>query len=157
MKITNLFDDDDYDKISELNEKVDENKISIIECDFEQNKELLSSIYYHGGKSDKIVEIKNCGFKGKLAKDSHYIDGFLASKDSPKLYVQSCHFDNNWKQMASKDLIIFNEVSTFKSLRSLNIVIICSLVVVFAFLLLIITIFNSKRKQSNICDESLIL
>lgn len=88
LKIAHIFEGDETEKSvkmissSQFDKNDNERKILVTYSIFEQNKESLSSIYYLGGKNNEIVQIKNCGFKGKLSTKSHYIDGSLLKKNN---------------------------------------------------------------------------
>ncbi|KAK8837216.1 hypothetical protein M9Y10_036645 [Tritrichomonas musculus] len=135
----------------EVNEK---GQIFVTNCNFDLNIESQSSaINYFGGKSDIVVEIKNCGFSGKLTKDSHYIDGILKTKDSSKLVIQSCIFENDSKQPVNLDLVNY-EVAESKLFNFLNSTFIL-LVIVVAFSALILKFsykYHQSAHKSNIHD-----
>ena len=94
VKIYNKFDDE-LNKLKKLDdEEDDKNSFSIINCDFDENQESSSMIYYVSGKVASDVVINDCNFKGKLDKGSHYIEGKVLEKDKKKLQVKSCQFDS---------------------------------------------------------------
>ena len=83
-----------------------ENKISILGCQFEQNENSKSSIFYEE-KNGNPIEVKDCNFKGKLNKGSHYIDGNFLTKE--KIQISSCNFENDVNNSVN-----FNSINDFQ-------------------------------------------
>ena len=79
-----------------------QNRISINDCSFDDKDQSSSSIYYVGGKHASKLAVTNCVFTGILNKGTHYIDGHLIVKESPKISVKTCVF--NGDQMSAFNL-----------------------------------------------------
>lgn len=74
--------------------------LSFENCFFEMNDKSSSSLYYvHVNKENADVNVKDCVFAGKLAKDAHHIDGVSLSQKvySPKINIESCKFSTDEK------------------------------------------------------------
>ena len=89
-------------RINTLNRK---SSLLISNSVFNQCNKESTSIYYIGGENAGHVEVKSCIFKGKLAKGSRFIDGELSTKDSQKMIVNSCKFENYDVKTAVNDNI----------------------------------------------------
>lgn len=98
-------------------------------------------------KDEDKDEIIDCSFKGKLAKDSHCIDGPLLSKHSSKLQIMSCEFEYNSNEAMNKELIadlmrfVIGNYSWAKA-------ILCSPAFLFATYLVLVKL-NKKHTSDN--------
>ena len=112
LKFYNKFDDDNVytqkKKVHILeaeNRNEKQNSFLISDCDFENEDESSTSIYFVGGKEGSDIEVKECTFKGKLGKGSHYIEGEQQADEKPKLKILSCKFEDDQKPPVNMEII----------------------------------------------------
>ncbi|KAK8871920.1 hypothetical protein M9Y10_007666 [Tritrichomonas musculus] len=149
IKIYNKFENN-YKSIGLEN---NENKISILGCNFEQDKTSKSSIFYSDKKNGNSIEVVDCDFKGKLKKGSHYIDGEINVKE--KLHVSSCKFENDMNDAVSYNLIENDEL--MKKIDSTTIlnnsfVVVCAAIIIslmLIFMIINLGLLHDKCKENN--------
>ena len=103
VKICNLLNEE---KSKHLLEK-SVSSFYIIGCEFEKDVKSKSSISYVDQSIGNKLEIKNCEFKGKIKKGSHYIEGMLLEKES--ILMESCNFEDDANNIMN--LIFTNDLA----------------------------------------------
>lgn len=112
-------------------------------------------MFYVGGKYGSIVELKDSVFTGNLISDSHYINGMIFDKKSPKLVVNNCKFASDAKKsFGNNDFLIIDlnnqifENSIKKSKKNMTNLTLIGLILFFAIasvaFLLVMIISNHK-------------
>ena len=155
VKVYNVFD-----QIVGGAKKLDEapNHIFISGCNFDHEGD-SSSINFIDAKSDSKIELVECSFAGKIAENSHYIDGKVASKDADNIKLISCNFEYKNKMavridtLSEDDLLEIKEnqknasLSSLSGLNSLGIlVIILSIALIIITLISLVILLLSKRQ-----------
>lgn len=81
-------------------------RLQISNCLFENDKSKSSSlIYYYNVNNRMIVEVIDCNFIGKMSNNAKYIDGMILNKNSPKIKITDCSFENKIKQAFNLNII----------------------------------------------------
>lgn len=147
-----------------LNNNKEKKSFIVSGCNFNflQNDVPSCGVFFVRGKSDVSVELKDCKFNGKLAKDSHYIDGVVVSNDSPKMIVKNCQFENSKSKpiiLDSEYLSIDDEFSSKVEQKDKSRKKALAVVVSTAFLVAIIAavgfvLIALRRKKNTLLDEN---
>lgn len=138
-----------------------DDSISISNCKFTINQNSQYSLFYLGGNHANPLKLENCIFEGKLENGVHFIDGELLNKNSPKMIIKSCKFDDklnsyksNYKDFVSSKLISHIVNYDSKKLENNNnlLISVSSLFAVVVVLMTII-IIGKKKKNNNYSDD----
>ena len=168
VRIYNEFDGEmNQKRISQLEEK--RNSLSITNCDFDNgnNDKSTSLIYYESNKDEFDVEIKDCKFKGKLGKESHYINGKILVNDTQKIKIKSCQFeykDKNPLNIQIIDNLNLNDnenyasshfiASYFRNIdKKVVIIIFCSVLSFVTILMMKTLVFGNRNNNKNLFNE----
>ena len=88
-----------------LNEKEKDLYISIVNCKFVNETNSKNSIFFVNKIEGSPVNIVNCSFNGTLEEGDFYIDGYLQDKNSTKIFLNSCVFEDETKIVANQNII----------------------------------------------------
>lgn len=145
-----------------------EDKLLIIDCEFESSKKTKNCLFYLlGNNGASSFEMRNCFFYGDLKDGEYYIDGKAESKNGPKLVLKKCKFAIDSKRafnynpsFISVDLNDqwFNYSDGLKEHKNINLwkIIVAAVVPAAAIAIIIFAvIFFTKRKNknNNVVDE----
>lgn len=113
IKISDRFENEDSNqKILLGNEEKQTGSISISKCDFESGSNSISCVSRKVGSKVEFIE---CNFKGRLDKGSHYINGKVTARESPRLHVKWCKFEEVNNEAVNIELINENpKIEIFK-------------------------------------------
>ena len=152
VKIYNNFDNNDLRMLSSS----DYSPIEFIGCDFEKDENSKSSINFVDEKNGNNIQLKDCIFRGKLKKGSHYIEGKWPIKD--KLKIISCKFENDFMNSAvNMNSLNDDEILVDLEKRSNcinNFIIIISLIALFSAIFTL-TVKRLRNSTHDLKDDSI--
>lgn len=129
--------------IHPFNEKSNQKSILIINCSFKE-EESRNSIYFINRNIGSPVELINCSFIGTLNDDHYYIEGLL-DKNSSKIFLKSCFFEDESKIVSNSNII--DKFWITNATKILNDIIIKLIVLSISIELILLVSFHFVKKK----------